>query len=126
MAKRIKRVFSNGDQVIHLWANQSQDTARSRNVFFQGVRLYSYGYHYELGRLVKYRGKQVAIINDTGYSVTTSKHIRRAWGAVAGQLRVKAKDFNIAHGLKAAKAGFESGLARALRRRPNKTLYSAE
>lgn len=75
---RIKRVFSNSSQVVHLWANQSQDATRCANVFFEGRSIYSYGYHYELGRLVEINGQQVALINSTGYSVTTSKHISQA------------------------------------------------
>lgn len=74
MAKRIKRVFSSADQVIHLWANQTQSDARSANVFFEGCELYSYGRHYLLGLLVNYKGTTVALVNDDRYSKTTSKH----------------------------------------------------
>lgn len=91
---RIKKVFSNHDQVLHLWANQSQDEARCKNVFFHGKNCYSYGHHYLLGTLVKYKGKTVAVINDSGYSVTTSKHIASAWDAVENQLRIKTKNIN--------------------------------
>jgi hypothetical protein len=87
--KRIKKVFSNAGEVIHRWANQSQSDARCRNAFFNGKNLYSYGHHYHLGMLFNYRGVQVAMINDTGYSVTTSGHISSAWHAVEGQIRLK-------------------------------------
>jgi hypothetical protein len=90
--KRIKRVFSNGDQVLHLWANQSQDSARSRNVFFKGKSCYSYGTHYELGRMVKYNGFVVALVNDTGWSVTTGKHIYQALSAASHLPTLKTKD----------------------------------
>ena len=81
--KRIKRVFSNSDQVLHLWANQSQDSARSKNVFFEGDTVYSYGRHYPLGRIGTYKGQKIAFINDTGYSNTTAKHIRHAKSAAS-------------------------------------------
>jgi hypothetical protein len=81
--KRIKRVFGSSDQVMHLWANQSQDSARCDNVFFEGNKIYSYGYHYELGRIVTYNDKTVALINERGYSVATSKHIRHAKSAAS-------------------------------------------
>lgn len=87
--KRIKRVFGSGNQVLHLWANQSQSDARSRNVFFEGTRCYSYGRHYLLGQLVQFRGATVAVINATGYSATTAKHISWAWSAVENMPRVK-------------------------------------
>lgn len=39
------------EQVAHLWANASQDSARdpSGNMFFNGPALYSYGSHYVIG-----------------------------------------------------------------------------
>ncbi len=93
--KRIKRVFPNHAEVIHRWANQTQDEARCKNVFFNGKSIFSYGSHYELGRLIEFNGKTVAVINDTGYSNTTSKHIHAAWHAVEHMPRVKTQgDFD--------------------------------
>lgn len=77
----MKKVFTTSDQVIHLWANQSQESARCKNVFFDGTSLYSYGYHYKLGEIVSFNGKTVALINNEGYSHTTQKHIRQALSA---------------------------------------------
>lgn len=88
---RIKRVFPNHSEVIHRWANQTQTDARCKNVFFEGTSIYSYGSHYELGRLIQFNGKTVAVINDTGYSNTTNKHIHAAWNAVQHMPRVKTK-----------------------------------
>lgn len=97
--KRIKKVFSNHEQVIHLWANQTQDEARCKNVFFEGKSVWSYGRHYELGRLMEYKGKVVAVINNAGYSATTNKHIYSAWHAVEHLTRVKSFNFNVFDGL---------------------------
>lgn len=77
----MKRVFTRADDVIHLFAQKQQTEARSSNVFmekeysFEGNYanvLYSYGHHYELARFID---KNTVLINDRGYSVTTSKHI---------------------------------------------------
>jgi hypothetical protein len=87
----MKRVFGSSEQVIHLWANQSQSDARCDNVFFQGKSIYSYGMHYELGRIVNYKGKTVAMINTQGYSITTSNHISRAFSAVSHMLNLGTK-----------------------------------
>lgn len=83
MSKRIKRVFQSADQVLHIWANQSQDSASCANVFFSGVKVYSYGHHYLLGQLHTVKGKPVAVINSTKYSVTTAKHQSYAKQAVS-------------------------------------------
>ena len=68
----MKRVFTNAAQVIHLFANKVQSEARTGNVFFNNDNIYSYGYHYKLAEHIK--GGAI-LINDRGYSVTTSKHI---------------------------------------------------
>lgn len=77
----MKKVFTNSREVLKLWTKQSQSEARCKNVFFVGDTVYSYGYHYELGRIVTFNGIKVALINDSGYSVTTSKHI--SWARFA-------------------------------------------
>lgn len=72
----MKTVFTNSSEVIHLFVQQVQESARCSNVFFRGNKIYSYGYHYLLGEFVlNKKGDKAIIINDTGYSVTTSKHI---------------------------------------------------
>ena len=70
----MKRVYSNSSEVMHLFANKTQSDAtnQSRNAFFNDNALYSYGYHYKLAEHLK--GGAI-LINDMGYSVTTSKHI---------------------------------------------------
>lgn len=79
----MKRVFSNASDVIHLWAQQTQDEARCGNVFFEGAVIYSYGRHYPLGLIEENKkGEKCAIINAAGYSVTTSKQIGWARYAV--------------------------------------------
>lgn len=88
----MKRVFSNMDQVIHLWANQTQSDARCTNVFFNGTKIWSYGYHYLLGQIHTYKGVKVALINSNYYSNTTAKHQRSAWGAVAHLTRIYVSD----------------------------------
>lgn len=82
----MKRVFPKSSDVIHLWAQKTQTDARCSNVFFEtdwnsdseyGERIYSYGKHYELARFID---ENTVMINDTGYSVTTSKHISEVRG----------------------------------------------
>ena len=69
----MKRVFNSSVDVMHVYAQRSQSDARCSNVFFEYDRIYSYGRHYLLGEFID-DGKAI-VINDTGYSVTTSKHI---------------------------------------------------
>lgn len=72
----MKIVFNNSHDVIHLFAQQSQPHAKSSNVFFYDNKIYSYGYHYLLAAFIENKkGQKAILINDSGYSVTTSKHI---------------------------------------------------
>jgi hypothetical protein len=70
----MKTIYNSNAQVFHLFANKVQDEAKTstRNVFFNNDSIYSYGYHYKLGL---HLDKNAMLINNKGYSVTTSKHI---------------------------------------------------
>jgi hypothetical protein len=43
----------NNSMVAHLWANEKEESARGSNLFFEGRSIYSYGYHFEVGRIVR-------------------------------------------------------------------------
>ncbi len=81
--KRIKRVFSGIEKIVHLWAHQSQPDARGGNSFFEGPIIYSYGYHFPIARIytkVKGKGKnkteeKVVFFTTATYSSTTSGHV---------------------------------------------------
>lgn len=68
----MKKIFSNHHEVCHKFNEQSQNEGRASRIFFEGDRIYSYGYHYLMGQFIT---PQIIVINNTGYSVSTSKHI---------------------------------------------------
>lgn len=70
----MKKVFTNSSDVIHLYAQQSQSEARTSNIYFEDKKIWSYGSHYLLGEFLD---SETILINDLGYSVTTSKHIHQ-------------------------------------------------
>ena len=72
----MKTVYNNSHDVIHLFAQQTQAHAKSSNVFFYDNKIYSYGYHYLLAAFIENKkGQKAILINDSGYSITTGKHI---------------------------------------------------
>lgn len=77
----MKTVFSN-TETIHTFAQQTQYEGRNstNTIFFKGDSIYSYGHHYLLGRFLD---PNTILINDTGYSNTTSKHISMLVGATS-------------------------------------------
>ena len=68
----MKKVFQNHSEVCHIFNLQNQSEGRAGNIFFEGNKIYSYGYHYLLGEFV---GSSTILINNKGYSNSTSKHI---------------------------------------------------
>lgn len=77
----MKTIFDNYD-TIHTFAQQTQYEGRNstKTIFFEGPCIYSYGRHYLLG---KFLDRHTILINDTGYSNTTAKHISLLKGATS-------------------------------------------
>jgi len=73
----MKTVYSSPTDVLHLFAEQSQYNARCSNVFFEGTKIWSYGRHYLIAEIT---GNSI-LINNSGYSVTTSKHVSQLTSA---------------------------------------------
>lgn len=74
----------NHQKIIELWLNRANSPAvsgiignrRYNNVFADGDSLYSYGYHFEMARIMRNKkGVAVALLlNGDTFSVTTSRH----------------------------------------------------
>ncbi len=69
----MKTVFTNSE-IVHAFNLQDQPHGRTSNgsMYFRDNKIYSYGSHYLLGEFID---DETIIINNEGYSVTTSKHI---------------------------------------------------
>jgi len=87
----MKTVFSNRE-LTHVYAQQSQHYGRSANMFFEGTELYSYGKHYLLAEFID---NETVLINDTGYSNTTSKHISLAISATSHKRQFFVKETDL-------------------------------
>ena len=73
----MKKIFSSNSDVCHNFATHDQyhGSSSNRNLFFDNNKIYSYGYHYLLATKFNIDETKHIIINDYGYSVSTSKHI---------------------------------------------------
>lgn len=90
----MRTVFSNNSEVAHVWAQRTHLDGRSQNgnLFFEGGRIYSYGYHYLLGEFISNENNDVAVIINTDYySSTTAKHSSLIWGATTHYTQFKKK-----------------------------------
>lgn len=78
---KMKTVFTS-DEIAHVWAQQNVSTGRcAANMHFSGPSFYSYGT--EIARFIEHKGKRAVILNETGYSVSTSRHQGKVRQAIA-------------------------------------------
>lgn len=76
--------------IAHLWAHEKRESAYGSNFFFRGTSIYSFGSHYEVGRIVRNKRGEVAyLLNNTKYSGTyTERHKALASQAIpSGAIR---------------------------------------
>ena len=65
--------------VAHNWANQTNSHGKGSNFFYEGIHLYSYGHHFEAGRIVQTeKGNTIVLINGENYSNSTARHLSYA------------------------------------------------
>lgn len=84
--------------VAHLWANEKKESARGSNFFFEGESIYSYGYHFEVGRIVRNkRGEKAYLLNNEYYSTSTSAHQRYIYGAIPTGSKVFSVGYNMSN-----------------------------
>lgn len=72
-------------EIVHIFANQTQEIGDASNLFFRGNKIYSYGYHYLLGEFVD---AKTIVINDAHYSNSTSKHCTLLWRAIPEGIKI--------------------------------------
>lgn len=70
----MKTVYTSNTEITKAFNEQRQHFAKANSIYFEGNILYSYGKHYPLAIIQD----TYVLINDTGYSPTTGKHIRIA------------------------------------------------
>lgn len=88
----------NNSMVAHLWANEKKESANGSNFFFEGESIYSYGYHFEAGRIVRNkRGEKAYLLNNEYYSTSTSAHQRYIYGAIPTGSKVFSVGYNMSN-----------------------------
>lgn len=86
----------NNSMVAHLWANEKKESARGSNLFFEGRSIYSYGYHFEVGRIVRNKcGEKAYLLNDKYSSSSTCKHQRCVRSAIPTGSKVFSVGYNM-------------------------------
>lgn len=72
--------------VAHLWAHQSQESARNNgNFYFEGKDIYSYGSHFRCASIERnQQGEKAYLVTTRTYSNTTAKHMSMVRNAIPG------------------------------------------
>lgn len=86
----------NNSMVAHLWANEKKESGKGSNLFFEGRSIYSYGYHFEVGRIVRNKcGEKAYLLNDKYYSSSTCKYQRCVRSAIPTGSKVFSVGYNM-------------------------------
>jgi len=114
----MRKVLRNTDEVIHVFAQQTQSEGRNQSgsIFFYNNKIYSYGYHYLLGEFID---KDTILINDKGFSVTTQKHIN----LLASATRQYRKFYTTQSDLNLVYSEIKYTLSKIPKARTNKAIY---
>ena len=80
----MRYVLRDTDEVCHFWANQSQESGsnKTRSVYFERERIYSYGSHFCMARILP---SGVVVVSTRTYSVTTTGHMHHMQNAIRGR-----------------------------------------
>lgn len=74
--------YRNLRSVCHAFANNESQNGQSSSIFFYNNKAYSYGSHYVLAE----KFNMFTVLNDVGYSSSTSKHINYMRSALYGTI----------------------------------------
>lgn len=116
----MKTVFTNSE-IVHTFNEQNQYEGRTSNgcMYFYNNKLYSYGSHYLLCEFINL---DTVIINDTGYSNTTSKHI----SLITSATRNRKQYFKTKIDYKTVNSNIKNYLKKLIKSRKTKNYYLNE
>lgn len=87
----MKTIYSSNKELTETFNKQAQSYGKANSLFFEGKFLYSYGYHYPLAIIQD----SYILINDRGYSVTTSKHIGIAKNVTSNRKQILTSEIEL-------------------------------
>lgn len=74
-------------QLAHVWAQQTKESGKGSNMFFEGRSIYSYGKHYLIATFkTNHKGESCVLINSESYSHSTGQHTSYVSQAVSNKL----------------------------------------
>lgn len=123
--------YKNNAEVIHAWAGRHSDDGQNpgQSVFFNGLTIYSYGYHFPMARHVSFND---VLLTYDSYSNTTNKHQHEVWRAVSHKNTIYVHDVNdplgtsgVAQTIQAAEELLKSAAKRRSKHKAGDEIHSA-
>lgn len=84
-----RKSFGSHSEVCHVWAQQNQDEGKASRIFFKGEKIYSYGSHFCMARILP---SGTVVYGTHRYSSSTGKHQSRVRSAVSHRTMVYCRD----------------------------------
>lgn len=71
------KTFRTNQETVQNFLSQKYSSGQNQtgSIYFVENEIYSYGSHYLMGELLNNNGQTYLAVNDSGYSVTTNRHI---------------------------------------------------
>lgn len=88
----MKTIYQSNPELIKVFNKQSQHYGKANSLFFEGNTLYSYGYHYPLALFIE---PDTILLNDTGYSNTTARHISHARNITSNRKQIPTSEIEL-------------------------------
>lgn len=76
------KYYKDNAAVVHAWAGRHSHDGQNpgESIFFSGLTIYSYGYHFPMARHVSFND---VLLTHATYSTTTSRHQSEVWRSVS-------------------------------------------
>lgn len=125
------KYYKNTAEAVHAWAGRHSDDGRNpgQTVFFNGLTIYSYGYHFPMARHVSFND---VLLTYDSYSNTTNRHQSEVWRAVSHKNTIYVHDVDdplgtsgVAQTIAAAESLLKSAAKRRSKDRAGEDIHSA-
>lgn len=81
--------FKSNSELCKAWVNNTHNSGKANNMFFENDTIYSYGYHYQIAKIFfGPNGDRIVFINSNGYSTTTARHTRHVLNTIPDGIHV--------------------------------------
>lgn len=94
-------------KIGYVWAAQNEERGEGSHLFFEKNKIYSWGYHFEIARILDFPQGKIVLFTNKGYSNSTAKHKACVYYAIANMQVFTVPNFEILDNKNAHKENLE-------------------